>query len=234
MFALLAPALQAARHAAHDISRRMECDNNLKQIAMAMHSYAQRYKCIPPAFVPDKNGKPMHSWRVLLLPYLGEDSLYREYRFDEPWNSPHNKALAARMPQVYRCPGNPREEGTLTSYAMLVGPHAISDGPTGRSINAVRDGLTNTIMLVEAVDSGIAWLEPRDVRAEGLRFHIRSAREIERHAADNEISSGHTGGANVAFADGSVQFLSAATDPKVLRAMATIDGREPVERPTPY
>lgn len=77
----LLPSVQSAREAA----RRASCSNNLRQIGLAMHNYHDKYNCFPPAFLPDENGKPKHSWRVLLLPFLDEKSLYAEYRFDEPW-----------------------------------------------------------------------------------------------------------------------------------------------------
>ena len=160
-----------------------------------MHNYQQQYNCFPPAFIPDKNGKPMHSWRVLILPYLEEEDLYAQYRFNEPWDSPHNKALAAQMPGsiVVRASGS---AGTKTSYAMLVGPHAISDGPTGRAVRDIKDGLSNTIMVVEAADADINWMEPRDIDAEKMRFHTSSGRKrTPRHGS--EISSHHSGGANV-------------------------------------
>jgi prepilin-type processing-associated H-X9-DG protein len=228
--ALLLPAVQAAREAA----RRVQCHNNLQQIGMAMHSYCAAYNCFPPAFVPDKNGRPMHSWRVLLLPYLDEDALYRQYRFDEPWDSPHNRTLAARMPRVYQCPSDAAVGGAQASYAMLVGPHAISDGPTARPVRAVMDGLSNTIMVVEAADAGINWMEPRDIDAEGLRFRIGANRVAERRVTNSEISSRHPGGADVLFCDGSVRFLSERTDPKTLKALATIAGHETVTVPDSY
>ena len=167
LVALLLPATEAAREAA----RRVSCTNNLKQIALAIHNYATANKCFPPAFIADKDGKPMHSWRVLLLPYLGEEELYRQYRFDEPWDSPHNQVLAAQMPRVYHCPSDPKTDSTETSYAMLVGPHAISDGPTGRGFGDIKDGFSYTIMVVEAAGVGINWLEPQDIDAETVRFY---------------------------------------------------------------
>ena len=126
--ALLLPAVQAAREAAHI----MACTQNLKQIGLAMQGYHQNYGCFPPAFVADKQGKPKHSWRVLILPFLGEQELYSKYRFDEPWNGPHNMALVLQMPKVYRCPSDYDDDRSRTSYAMIVGPHAVSNGPTLR------------------------------------------------------------------------------------------------------
>jgi prepilin-type processing-associated H-X9-DG protein len=226
---LLLPGVQAAREAA----RRTACTNNMKQIALAMHSYAQKYKSFPPAYIADKNGKPMHSWRVLILPFMEEDSLYRDYRFDEPWDSPHNRTLAARMPRVYACPsdsptGTPN---THTDYAMIVGPHTISDGPTAHRLSDFTDGTSNTIMVVEATGAGINWMEPRDLKAEGMQFCINGGPYGNPNAKLSEISSPHSGGANVALCDGSVHFISSSIDPKILKAMITIDGGEAITLP---
>ncbi len=226
MIALLLPAVQAAREAA----RRISCDNNLKQIGLAMHSYATKYNCFPPAYIPDKHGKPMHSWRVLILPFLEDGQfLYSQYRFNEPWNSPHNRALAAQMPRVYRCLSLDSPRDSETSYAMIVGPHTISDGPTARTHSAIKDGLANTIMVVEATEAHINWLEPRDLDVKKMQFRIRG--DSSPGSSKNEISSPHSNGANVLFCDGSVRFLSSGIDPKRLEAMTTIDGGEAVSLP---
>jgi prepilin-type processing-associated H-X9-DG protein len=222
LVALLLPAVQAAREAA----RRAMCTNNLKQIALAMHNYQQAYKTFPPAYIPDKNGKPMHSWRVLILPFLEQDAVYKQYRFNEPWNSPHNRALAAQMPRVYNCPSEGPARGSETSYAMIVGPHTISDGPTAHTFRDIKDGLSNTLLVVEATEAHINWMEPRDLNVKDMQFHVGGGK--------NEISSAHPMGADVAFCDGHVQFLSATTDPKQVEAMTTIDGGEKIQPPDYY
>src|SRR5690242_17032670 len=84
-FALILPAVQQAREAA----RRSQCKNNLKQIGLALHNYHETYGGLPPAFVADDQGRPMHSWRVLILPFLGEQALYNEYNLSEPWDGPN-------------------------------------------------------------------------------------------------------------------------------------------------
>ena len=100
LVALLLPAVQAAREAA----RRMQCTNNLKQIALAMHNYHDVHGSFPAAYIADENGRPMHSWRVALLPYLERSDLYNQYNFNEPWDSPGNLKVAEQLPQTYRCP----------------------------------------------------------------------------------------------------------------------------------
>src|SRR5437588_6801844 len=102
MVALLLPAVQAAREAA----RRAQCTNNLKQIGLAMHNYHSSNNCFPPAFTTDRDGKPLLSWRVLLLPYLECSSLYANFHLDEPWDSPHNRPLVNQMPSVFACPSD--------------------------------------------------------------------------------------------------------------------------------
>jgi hypothetical protein len=229
LLAVLLPAVQAAREASREAARRIVCNCQLKQIGLAMHVYQQNYGCFPPAFVPDKNGKPMHSWRVLLLPFIeGGDGVYKDYRFDEPWDSPHNRALASRMPEVFGCPSDgPR--GATTSYAMIVGRHAISDGPTAHALRDITDGASNTIMLVEATQAHINWMEPRDLNVKNMRFQING--NGDPNVAKNEISSPHARGANVLLCDASVHYLSDSVDPKLLEALTTIDGGEGVTPP---
>lgn len=97
--ALLLPAVQAARQAA----RRNQCVTNLRQISLAMLNYHDVWNSFPPAYIADENGRPKHSWRVLILPYLEQQTLYDRYDFNEPWDGPHNSQLAALMPPVYAC-----------------------------------------------------------------------------------------------------------------------------------
>jgi prepilin-type processing-associated H-X9-DG protein len=223
--ALLLPAVQAAREAA----RRITCSQNLKQIGVAMQSYHQKYGCFPPSFIPDENGKPKHSWRVLLLPFLDKQDLHAQYRFDEPWDSPNNLALDRQMPAVYRCPSDPASSPSQTSYAMIVGPHAISDGPTARRMSDIKDSPANTIMMVEAAKAGINWMEPRDLSAEKLNLCTRAVeKDLRRETC--EIFCNHDPVANVLLCDGSVRTLaSESVTPEELKALMTIDGGGPVQ-----
>ena len=223
LIAQLLPAVQAAREAA----RREQCNQNLKKIGVAIQGYHQKYGCFPPAFIPDENGKPKHSWRVLILPFLGKEDLYKEYRFDEPWDSPHNMALAGQTPMEYRCPSDSAADRSQTSYAMIVGPHAISDGPTSRRIGDIKDAGRATIMVAEAADAGINWMEPRDLNVKEMTFVLHDAQE-DSHARGSDIASRHPGTVNVLFCDGTVRAVKIDVDQEVLRAMLTIDGSEAV------
>ena len=87
-----------------DVKHDEECRANLKRIGVALQHYHDRCGSFPPAYVRNEQGQRWHSWRVLLLPDLGHADLYAQYRFDEPWDGPHNRQLLARMPAVYsRC-----------------------------------------------------------------------------------------------------------------------------------
>jgi len=218
LLALLLPAVQAAREAA----RRAACTNQLRQISVAMFNYEMEHGCFPPAYLADEDGRPMHSWRVLLLLHLGEQALYDQYDFDEPWDSPANLALADRMPSVYRCPSDTGFDVSETSYAMIVGPGTISDGTSATSSAEITDGASDTILLVEAAGSGIPWMEPRDLDAGEISYLVNDP-------IDPGIQSDHPGCANVAMCDGSVQALPDSTDPERVEAMSTIAGGETVD-----
>lgn len=217
--ALLLPLFQAAWAA----RRQHECTANLKQIGLALHNYYEQWECFPPAYLADENGRPMHSWRVLILPYLGEQALYREYRFDEPWNSPHNLGVARQMPSVFRCPEDWQAGPVDTSYAMLVGPGAFCEGPTSTTFDDITDGPDHTLAVVEVSGFGIRWTQPRDLDIEGMTYTINDS------AAFGPMSH-HYGCAEFLFADGSVRALGdpRAWDdeitPEMLRALITRAG----------
>jgi len=215
LVALLLPAVDSARGAA----RHAECSNKLKAIVLAMHEYHDEHGSFPPAYLADEEGTPIHSWRVLLLPYLDEDWLYEEYDFEEPWDGPNNMALADLISDVYRCPsepGNPNE----TNYMVITGPGTMFEGDQGTSIADVTDGSSSTILVVEVAGYPMYWSEPFDLEIDTMDLYIGDLESGEG------ISSTHPGGANVAFADGSVRFIPDSISGGTIRALATKDGGE--------
>ena len=90
LVALLLPAVSAAREAA----RRTQCMNHLKQVALALHNYHDVFQAFPPAYTVDEDGKPLHSWRTLILPYLEQAALYEQIDLSKPWDAPENRHLA--------------------------------------------------------------------------------------------------------------------------------------------
>lgn len=223
--ALLLPAQCTCREAA----RRMQCCKNLKQIMLAMHNYREKYGCFPPAYTVDKRGRRMHSWRALLLEFLDQEELYKKYDFSHPWNSPDNLAVAKLLKGIgpFHCPTEDTPTPLDTSYVMLVGPQAFSDGPTGRKPDEIIDGSANTIAVVEMSPSGIGWTEPRDLEIAEMNFKINNPEHTGIHSC-------HPNGANVAFADGHVMYLANdSADENILKALMTINSKEDVSKFNP-
>ena len=159
VIALLLPAVQSAREAA----RRAQCTNNLKQFGLAMHNYHATYNTLPKPAITDKDGKPLLSWRVAILPFLEQQELYNKFKLDEPWDSPHNKALIKEMPTMYMCPSRPNGEPGMTTYCAFVGPGALFEAGKATGFQDVTDGTSNTLMAVEAKDA-VIWTKPDDLK----------------------------------------------------------------------
>jgi type II secretory pathway pseudopilin PulG len=212
MIALLLPAVQAAREAA----RRAQSTNNMKQIGLALHNYHDANKKFPPAFTTTKDGKPGLSWRVLILPYVEEAELYRQFHLDEPWDSEHNKALAAKIPRVYVSPNYSGPPGK-TNYLGIGGEKGVLGGKEGVSIAKISDGTSNTVALVEASnESAVEWTRP-DV------FVPDDANPAKG------LTGLRPGGFNALMTDGSARFLSEKTDPQTLKALFTYNGGEKID-----
>jgi hypothetical protein len=126
---LVIPGAQKVRLAA----ARVQSQNNLKQLALGMQNFHEQTGQFPPAVVYDRDGKPLYSWRVLLLPYVEQDALYREFHLNEPWDSPHNKALLPRMPKVYAQAAVPADQ-SVTFYQVFDGPGAIFDSDKSKGL----------------------------------------------------------------------------------------------------
>jgi hypothetical protein len=204
-------------------SPRSVCFNNMKQLVLALLNYHSKHGCFPPAYIADENGKPMHSWRVLILPYLERSDLHEEYDFSQPWDSPSNLALAKRFfPRVFRCPNDTSASENTTSYVAVVGPETAWPAPNSSQESDFKDGLSQTVLLVEVANSGILWTEPRDLTLDEALAGVNVAR-------DRGIRSGHDSAAVVAMADGSVLSIPAGLDPDVLRAMLTRSGGKEID-----
>lgn len=217
LLALLLPAVQAAREAA----RRAQCRINLAQIHYALESYHDDFGSYPPAYIPAADGRPMHSWRALLLRYLHEE-LADEYDFDQPWDSEHNQALGSRMPSVFACPNDPDAMQRHTSYVAIVGPGYFFSGDQPTTRDQVVSPSTTIAVVEHAGHLQINWLEPRDIAADDLGDSVGDR-------SRPSISSNHIRGANVLMADGSVSYLPDSTADFLIESWLPLK-----QQPQPY
>ena len=230
---MLMPAVQSAREAA----RKAACTNNLRQIAG--HAAIRGGSRNPAAGLSARQERPAHAQlRVLILPQLGLDDLYKLYDFNEPWDGPHNRLLANNMPPMYRCPSSGQITGGITSYAVMVGDKTAFPPGHGVRLQDISDGLSNTLMVVEADGAQIPWMEPRDLAEADMSMKIvgGEARGAEDDGTGGKsISSRHLHGANAVTCNGAVHFLQSDLDPQTLRNLigATTDTRSRSRRAGP-
>lgn len=213
MVGLLLPAVQAAREAA----RRMACQNNEKQIALALLNYESVYRSLPPAFTVDANGQPLHSWRTLLLPYLEQNAVYEQIDLNKPWDDPVNLPIGEVVIPTFVCPSSGPPANT-SNYVAVIDPSGIFTGSTPTTFGMITDGLANTILFVEVgPDSAVPWMSPDDITMN--EYHSLPSKSM------------HVGGSNVALADGSVRFFSDMAPPEDIEAMISKDGGEVISVP---
>ncbi len=208
--ALLLPAVQASREAA----RRAQCVNNEKQMMLAMMNFESATGTYPGNIV-SKQGKPLLSWRVAILPYLEEKTLYDKFKLDEPWDSANNKPLIAEMAKVYACPSRSATEPGLTYYQGFSGKGTLfADPKKPTGIANITDGTSNTIAIVESSEP-VIWSKPDDI-------------EFDPKANVPLLGAGstHPGGFNAALCDGSVRFIKTTINPETLKKLITINGGE--------
>jgi hypothetical protein len=215
--------------------------NNLKLLGLAMHNYMQANGAFPPAVIFGPDGKPWHSWRVLVLPYLQAPDVYNAYDFSQPWDSPKNKALIDKMPAVYRDPIYGDTNDHDTHYAGFVGPRAIfrPEGAKqpdankrpidakGVMIRQVTDGTSLTMMIgpVEP-ERRIPWTKPEDIDVGPTFKGLGRPGGIAAPFASRDGKGGTA--APVLICDGSVHLINSSINARTLQALLTCDGGEVV------
>jgi prepilin-type processing-associated H-X9-DG protein len=211
LIALLLPAVRSGSGGV--AARRAQCTNCLKQIVLALHQYAQEYGALPPAHTVDANGRPLHSWRTLVLPYLEEQRLYRTIDLSRAWNDPANAKALATPVDVFHCPGADGPKNT-TTYLAIASPNGglLPDQP--RPFASIADPHA-TLMLIEAgEDNAVPWMVPFDAH-EALVLNAGPTAKLH-----------HPGGTNAAFVDGSARFIKLETPSMVLRALMSVSGND--------
>lgn len=200
------PAFQAIDEANH----RIDCAENLQRISLGMLLYEREHGTLPPAYSVDATGKPLHSWRVLLLPYLGEQELWSKLRLDEPWDSEHNRQFHDSHVSRYQCPSAELPPGQ-TTYSVVVGESTAFHQGEGKSLG---DFGMHLALVVER-EEAVCWMDPMSELPQSLAFE-----GINRN--DAGMGSPHPGGLNIGFRDGAVTFVSETVEASKLRGM--LDG----------
>ena len=179
-------------------------------------NYHDTYGSLPPAYTIDANGKPLHSWRTLILPYLEHQALYNTIDLSKPWNHPANsQAFKAQLP-IYRCPASELPP-SYTSYLASVGENSCFLPTNPRPFSEITDGTSNTLLVVEFPNEyAVHWMSPLDADED----------MIVGFASLGTLA--HPAGTQVALADGSVRYVSLNIAPETLRALVTAHGGETV------
>jgi hypothetical protein len=219
--ALLLPAVQAAREAA----RRTQASNHIKHHLLGLLNYHDIYQMYPTAYSVSKEGKPLLSWRVAILPFLEQKPLYDQFHLDEPWDSEHNKQFIDKMPAVFRSPNSNAEPGK-TNYLGVGGPRGVIVAPGqgrgktgGIPLSAVTDGTSNTIAVVEASDSlATIWTKPEE--------WVPEQKDPLKGLVGLRPLSFLAG-----FVDGHTQHIPNTIDPEMLRRAFSRDDGQPIQWP---
>jgi hypothetical protein len=200
-----------------DAARRIQSQNNMRQIALAVLNYESSFNHLPPAYIADKTtGKPLLSWRVAILPFIEQDALYQKFHLDEPWDSEHNRKLLDSKVAVYRSPASRTKPG-MTNYLSVRGKDTAFPGNEGIKIMDILDGTSNTIMVVEADDSkAVPWTKPDDL-------------EYDEKNPATGLGGLFKGGFNAVLCDGSAHFLPSSIEADSLRRLFKRNDGEPVD-----
>ena len=227
--------------AAHEANCRLDCCGNLELIALALDSYHSAYKSLPLAIERTSDGKLWRSWRTQIYPtYMQQVEMF--YDPSSAWDSPDNLRLLTgtpiplqrkdstphqiildRVPWAFACPTSHEKKRDGSSYVAITGDGTAFPPNRALALSDIHDGPENTILVVESTHCRPDWTEPRDLDFDTMSFKINDTTKPS-------ISSDHTGGAYVCFADGVVAFLTADASEVEVRAMLTVAGSENISR----
>lgn len=200
-------------------ARRIQGANNIRQLMLAMLNYESARGQFPLA-AQTLDGKPAHSWRVAILPFIEQQALYNQYDFDEPWDGPNNRKLIDQIPEVYRSPG--RDHGNKTQYKLIVGPDSLFDG-NPPAFARILDGSSNTAALIEDAAHPVEWTRPEDITIDdAIEVFDKLDFETAPYQIDSTFKTEYSLGSFVRF-DGSTGSVSASSSARELRKLFGID-----------
>jgi len=218
---LAAPYAAAEFEAAKVVANK----NKLRQLGLAALNFDNAFGKLPAAYSVDHTGKQLLSWRVHLLPYLDENELYEQFHLDEPWDSDHNRALIKKMPDVFKNSAIETPTGK-TVFLAVSGKDRVFTEPaepkktfSNRKFADIRDGMSNTVMMVEVSDEhAVTWTQPEDFSGDGASL-LEKTKGIR---ANNEIL--------LIMTDCSVRIIP-ALDAEDIEALLGINDGQVVEIP---
>lgn len=196
-------------------AQRMNSQNNLKQLGLAIHNYHDTYGELPPAIVKDASGKPLYSGVVLLLPFLEQSNLYQQFDKSKAWDDPVNISISKQSIAMFMNPASTDTRPGHSDYMLVGGPNAMLSETGKNTFMNITDGLSNTIMAVE-VGSGKSlesWAQP---------VSWDSSQPFDS-PNPNEV--------NVVFGDGSVRALPKTTPVQTLRLLSDKQDGQTVNLP---
>lgn len=205
-------------------ARRAQCRYNLLFIGLALSNYASDYGRLPPAYTVDADGRPLHSWRTLILPYLDNQPLYDKIDLSMPWDDPVNQVARETIIPCYACPlaaNFERSIGSQHGYSSYLA--VVSDGSCFQPIEShafseITDRPDQTLLVVEAPpEASVPWMSPEDAD-KPLILSLAS-----------QIDSTHKEGVPALFADGKVRFVPSSNPTSRWAAMLTINGEEELD-----
>jgi hypothetical protein len=213
---LLVRAIQAARETA----RCQTCGCNLKLLALGLHFFDTASGSLPPAYLCDEKGKPIHSWRALLMPFIGAYSWRRTYSLKEPWDGPNNAKLGLRACSGFQCRSRRDSSWSTVDYVAVVGPDTMWPGRERVGMAGNKD----TILLIEMPDSDYRFLEPRSPTVEEFMAKITSP-------TGKGIRSIHPRGLAYVTVGGDVDWFPPDTDPQTIRKRLKRDPKSTIFPP---
>ncbi len=202
--------------------KALECSGHLHKLTLALAQYHGKYGSFPAPATLDDSGKLLLSWRVMVLPFLGDEAkaLYEQFDLTQPWDAPKNKALLAKMPDVFRCPEQPPSEAGKTHFFAIVGEGCAWEKGKYLKRDDVQDPLEWTILIAESAKA-VPWTKPEDLEYARLSNHVENTKD--------SIGSLHVDdGANVAFMNYRVRLIREPEDEGlVLKEAAKVNDGDP-------
>lgn len=216
-------AIPAANQMRTDSLNRASLDK-IERITQALNAYHDLHGSYPPAYFTDNKGKPNHSWRVMILPQLDRNDLYKIYNFNEPWNSPVNIQVTTRMPDVYRSEIDQSANSTITNFAAVVGKKTMFPHEKSTTRSQVFDNPNSVLMIVEVHGLGFDWTDPSQ------NYDLDSPQGtmvIDNNRSSTTANQSMLTG-NLGVMSGDTYHADDSTSVLLLQSMATRNGSEDV------